>query len=218
MPLLRKSHDSILHVSNAEYILDSNKAVTLVLTRQALLIVNVAEDSVEKIFPLKDLIAVDHPSEPTMLRLYSSTSSPPQYFRKVSPVEQVEVHVSTFSYSLSLNAQVLKCFEKALLTFSMRSRTLDYKIIEYYANPYFCELQMDQEMRARVAEFLRTSSTGLASVSTNSDAQSEIHDTGSLPRHENSLIFYINSDSRSYLLSVFNVAKRQSQENGFAVL
>lgn len=73
-------------------------------------------------------------------------------------------------------------------------------------------------MRARVAEFLRTSSTGIASVSTNSDAQSEINDTVSLPDSENSLTFYINSDSRSYLLSVFNVAKRQSQGNGFVVI
>lgn len=73
-------------------------------------------------------------------------------------------------------------------------------------------------MRARVAEFLRTSSTGIASVSTNSDAQSETHDTVTLPDSENSLTFYINSDSRSYLLSVFNVVKRQSQGSGFPVI
>ena len=73
-------------------------------------------------------------------------------------------------------------------------------------------------MRARVAEFLRTSSTGIASVSTNSDAQSDVHDSISLPDSENSLTFYINSDSHSYLLSVFNVAKRQSQGNGFTVI
>lgn len=95
MPLLAKSHDSILHVSNADHVMlqGSNRAVTLVLTRQAVLIVNVAEDSVEKIFPLKDLIAADHPSELTMFRLYTSNTSPPQPFRKMSPVEQVEVHV-----------------------------------------------------------------------------------------------------------------------------
>lgn len=77
---------------------------------------------------------------------------------------------------------------------------------------------MDQGLRARVAEFLRTSSTGIASVSTNSDAQSETQDAASLPDAENSLTFYINTDSRSYLLSVFNVAKRQSQDNGFIVI
>ncbi|XP_008205594.1 vacuolar protein sorting-associated protein 13B isoform X1 [Nasonia vitripennis] len=171
MPLLAKSHDSILHVSNADYVMlqGSNRAVTLVLTRQALLIVNIAEDSVEKIYPLKDLVGADHPSDSSMLRLHCLSNSPPQHFRKMSPVEQVEVH-------------------------------------------------MDQAMRARVAEFLRTSSTGIASVSTNSDAQSEINDAVSIPDSENSLTFYINSDSRSYLLSVFNVAKRQSQENGFVVI
>lgn len=45
-------------------------------------------------------------------------------------------------------------------------------------------------MRARVAEFLRTSSTGIISVSTNNDAESEIDDT------ENSMTFYIYSDFR----------------------
>ena len=93
MPLLAKSHDSILHVTNADYVVlhGSNRAVTLVLTRQALLIVNVAEDSVEKIFSLKDLTGADHPSESSMLRLYCSNNSPPQHFKKVSPVEHVEV-------------------------------------------------------------------------------------------------------------------------------
>lgn len=72
-------------------------------------------------------------------------------------------------------------------------------------------------MRARVAEFLRTSSTGIASVSTNSDAQSETME--SVPTDpENCLTFYISSDSLDYLLSVFNVAKRQNQDHGFAVI
>ena len=76
---------------------------------------------------------------------------------------------------------------------------------------------MNQEMRARVAEFLRTSSTGIASLSTNSDAQSDTHETV-LPQPESSLTFYVSSDSRNYLLTVFNVAKRQSQCSGFTVL
>lgn len=79
---------------------------------------------------------------------------------------------------------------------------------------------MDQQIRARVAEFLRTSSTGIASVSTNSDAaQSETRESLlSLTDSENSLTFYINSDFRSYFLSVLNVAKRQSQGHGFQVI
>lgn len=80
----------------------NSRAVTLVLTRQALLIVNVAEDSVEKIFSLKDLTAADHPSEPTMFRLYCSSNSPPQPFRKMSPVEQTEIQVR-HSFSLRQN-------------------------------------------------------------------------------------------------------------------
>lgn len=97
MPLLAKSHDSILHVSNADHVMlqGSNRAVTLVLTRQALLIVNIAEDSVEKIYPLKDLMGADHSSDSSMFRLHCLSSSPPQHFRKISPVEHVEVHVCT---------------------------------------------------------------------------------------------------------------------------
>lgn len=93
MPLLAKSQDSILHVANADHVVHqgSNRAVTLVLTRKALLIVNVAEDSVEKIFPLKEIIGTEHPSESTMLRLYcpSNTAQPT---RSISPAEQIEVN------------------------------------------------------------------------------------------------------------------------------
>ncbi|KAJ8683631.1 hypothetical protein QAD02_019423 [Eretmocerus hayati] len=171
MSLLEKSQDSILHVSNADHVMlqGASKAVTLILTRQALLIVNVAEDSVEKIYSLKDLVGADHPPEPTMFRLYCTTNSQSPPFRKVSPVEQTEI-------------------------------------------------RMDKQMRARVAEFLRTSSTGIASVSTNSDAQSESQDAVSLPDVENILTFNINSDSQSYLLALFNLAKRQSEGSGFTVI
>ena len=64
MPLLAKSHNSILHVTNADYVVlhGSNRGVT-----QALLIVNIAEDSVEKIFSLKDLTGAHHPSESSMV-------------------------------------------------------------------------------------------------------------------------------------------------------
>jgi len=76
---------------------------------------------------------------------------------------------------------------------------------------------MNQEMRARVEEYVRTSSTGLASVSTNSDRQSDIFERTS-PRPEHTLTFYVCPDTRNYLLSLFNIAKRQNQGSGFAVL
>lgn len=75
---------------------------------------------------------------------------------------------------------------------------------------------MDREMRARVAEYVRTSSTGLASVSTNSDVQSDIFEN--IPNSDRTLTFYVSPDSRNYLLSLFNIAKRQSQGSGFTVL
>lgn len=71
-------------------------------------------------------------------------------------------------------------------------------------------------MRARVAEFVRTSSTGIASVSSNSDAQSDNQDIVSY-RSDNSLTFHLDHNSRNQLLSVFIAAKRQVQNNGFTV-
>lgn len=92
MPLLAKSGDSILHVASADHVVHqgSNRAVILVLTRQALLLVNVDEDSVEKIFSLKELIGADHPSDSTMLRLFcpSPVTHPA---RNISPMEHTEV-------------------------------------------------------------------------------------------------------------------------------
>ncbi|KAL6262831.1 hypothetical protein P5V15_005621 [Pogonomyrmex californicus] len=165
-PLLDHSHDSILHVTSADYVIHqgSNRAVTLVLTRQALLLVNMAEDSVERIFSLKELTSVDHITESTMLCLYCPPTAI-QLSRPLSPAEH----------------------------------------------------EMNQEMRARVEEYVRTSSTGLASVSTNSDRQSDIFERAS-PHPEHTLTFYVCPDTRNYLLSLFNQAKRQNQGSGFAVL
>ncbi|XP_039314180.1 vacuolar protein sorting-associated protein 13B [Solenopsis invicta] len=164
--LLDHSHDSILHVTSADYVIHqgSNRAVTLVLTRQALLLVNLAEDSVERIFSLKDLTSVDHITESTMLCLYCPPTAI-QLSRPLSPAEH----------------------------------------------------EMNQEMRARVEEYVRTSSTGLASVSTNSDRQSDTFERTS-PHPEHTLTFYVCPDTRNYLLSLFNIAKRQNQGSGFAVL
>ncbi|XP_012543255.1 vacuolar protein sorting-associated protein 13B isoform X3 [Monomorium pharaonis] len=165
-PLLDHSHDSILHVTSADYVIHqgSNRAVTLVLTRQALLLVNMAEDSVERIFSLKELTSVDHITETTMLCLYCPPTAV-QLSRPLSPAER----------------------------------------------------EMNQEMRARVEEYVRTSSTGLASVSTNSDRQSDTLEKVSL-HPEHTLTFYVCPDTRNYLLSLFNIAKRQNQGSGFAVL
>ncbi|EZA51369.1 Vacuolar protein sorting-associated protein 13B [Ooceraea biroi] len=165
-PLLDHSHDSILHVTSADYVIHqgSNRAVTLVLTRQALLLVNMAEDSVERIFSLKELTSVDHITESTMLCLYCPPAAT-QSSRPLSPAEH----------------------------------------------------EMNQEMRARVEEYVRTSSTGLASVSTNSDRQSDTFERTS-PHPEHTLTFYVCPDTRNYLLSLFNIAKRQNQGSGFAVL
>ncbi|KAI4504385.1 hypothetical protein M0802_000856 [Mischocyttarus mexicanus] len=166
LPLLENTCDNILHVVNADYVLQqgSNRAVTLVLTRQALLLVNIAEDTVEKILPLKELTSIDHSSESTMLCLYCPPATT-QTSRALSPTEH----------------------------------------------------EMDQEMRARVAEYVRTSSTGLASLSTNSDEQSDILET-STTNSEHTLTFYVCPETRNYLLSLFNIAKRQSQGSGFTVL
>ncbi|XP_047349792.1 vacuolar protein sorting-associated protein 13B isoform X2 [Vespa velutina] len=166
LPLLENTRDNILHVANADYVLQqgNNRAVTLVLTRQALLLVNIAEDSVEKILPLKELTSIDHSSESTMLCLYCPPTIP-QINRTLSPTEH----------------------------------------------------EMDQEMRARVAEYVRTSSTGLASLSTNSDGQSDILETPTT-NSDHILTFYVSPETRNYLVSLFNIAKRQSQGSGFTVL
>ncbi|XP_054006239.1 intermembrane lipid transfer protein VPS13B isoform X1 [Hylaeus anthracinus] len=165
LPLLENNHGNILHVTNADYVIQqgSNRAVTLVLTRHALLLVNVAEDSVERIFLLKDLTSADHHLDSTIC-LYCSPETT-ETNRPVSPA------------------------------------------------PF----EMDQEMRARVAEYVRTSSTGLASVSTNSDGQSDIFENAT-PHSDRTLTFYVSPDSRNYLLSLLNIAKRQSQGSGFRVL
>ncbi|XP_076631853.1 vacuolar protein sorting 13B isoform X1 [Colletes latitarsis] len=165
LPLLENNHGNILHVTNADYVIQqgSNRAITLVLTRHALLLVNVAEDSVERIFLLKDLSSADHHLDSTIC-LYC-TPETTQTNRPVSPAAY----------------------------------------------------EMDQEMRARVAEYVRTSSTGLASVSTNSDGQSDIFENAT-PHSDRTLTFYVSPDSRNYLLSLFNIAKRQSQGSGFRVL
>lgn len=87
--MLSKNNDIILHVANADQVMlqGNNKAVSLVLTKQAVLIVNIAEDSVEKILSLKDLKVVDNPSESTIFRLHCSNVSINQQIDKNSMEE-----------------------------------------------------------------------------------------------------------------------------------
>ncbi|XP_046469502.1 intermembrane lipid transfer protein VPS13B isoform X2 [Neodiprion pinetum] len=167
MPVLVASHDNILHTINADHVIHqgSNQAVTLVLTRNALLVVNVAEDTTEKVFTLNELTSMDHPSDTTMLCLHC----PPTVTQSAAP-----------------------------------SSPREYR-------------EMDQEMRARVEEFVRTSSTGLASLPTDSDAQSDSSEP-IIPVADNTITFYVSPESRNYFLSLLNVTKRQSQGKGFQVL
>ncbi|XP_012268331.2 intermembrane lipid transfer protein VPS13B isoform X1 [Athalia rosae] len=167
MPLLVKGRDNILHIINADHVIHqgSNQAVSLILTRQVLLVVNIAEDSTEKIFTLNELTSIDHPSDTTMLCLHC----PPTVTQLATP-----------------------------------SSPREYR-------------EMDQEMRARVAEYVRTSTSGLASLPTDSDAQSD-NSEPVMPPADNTITFYVSPDSRNYFLSLLNVAKRQSQGKGFQVL
>ncbi|XP_066581674.1 intermembrane lipid transfer protein VPS13B-like isoform X2 [Prorops nasuta] len=143
LPLLGNGHHSILHVATADFVIHqgSNRPVTLVLTRQALLLVNTTEDSVEKIFSLKELTSIDHSSESNTLCVYCP--------RQTSQSDQL-------------------------------------------LSP---EREMDQEMKTRVAEYVRTSSTGLASISTNSDGEPDAFEAMAQPL-EHTLTFYVGSDSR----------------------
>lgn len=83
--MLENNHGNILHVTNADYVIQqgSNRAVTLVLTRHALLLVNTAEDNIERIYLLKDLISADHHLDSTIC-LYCSPETV-QTNRSLSP-------------------------------------------------------------------------------------------------------------------------------------
>lgn len=85
LPLLENNHGNILHVTNADYMIQqgNSRAITLVLTRHALLLVNMAEDNVERIFLLKDLTSADHHLESTIC-LYCSPETT-QTNRSISP-------------------------------------------------------------------------------------------------------------------------------------
>lgn len=75
----------------------SNMAVSIVLTRQAFLIVDISDDSVEKILSLKDLLVVDNPSESTVFRLHCSYASGQQPSKALSE-DLVTLRVRFFSY------------------------------------------------------------------------------------------------------------------------
>lgn len=92
MPLLIAGHDNILHIISADHVIQqgSNQAVALVLTRKVLLVINIAEDSTEKVFTLNELMSVDHPLDTTMLCLrcppavtQPATPTSPREYREV---------------------------------------------------------------------------------------------------------------------------------------
>lgn len=198
MPLLIAGHDNILHIINADHVIHqgSNQAVSLVLTRKALLVVNIAEDTTEKVFTLNELTSVDHPSDTTMICLHCpptvtqpATPSSPREYREVYSTYIIIDMIANFGLIGDSN--------------------------EIIFDGFF--VQMDQEMRARVEEYVRTSSTGLASLPTDSDAQSDSSEPA-MPLADNTITFYVAPDSRNYFLSLLNTAKRQSQGKGFKVL
>lgn len=98
LPLLEHNHGSILHVTNADYAIQqgSSRAVTLVLTRHALLIVNAAEDTVERVFLLKDLMSAEHHLESTIC-LYC-TPETTQTDRSISPAPYEVLHIFYYFY------------------------------------------------------------------------------------------------------------------------
>ena len=91
MPLLAASKDEVFEVANAEQLGNQGgRAVTLVLTRRAVLIVSLAEDSVDKVVPLSEASLnaanqlqsdANSNNDPTLLRL--QCSSPAQHHRNV---------------------------------------------------------------------------------------------------------------------------------------
>lgn len=83
-------------------------------------------------------------------------------------------------------------------------------------------VELEAASHARVVDFVRRSSGMVADIAHDS-AQSEIESSLSgSPEPPGStdtlLMFYVNAQSRNYFLSVFALAKRQSEGRGFAVL
>ncbi|XP_015121632.1 vacuolar protein sorting-associated protein 13B [Diachasma alloeum] len=77
-------------------------------------------------------------------------------------------------------------------------------------------LEMDQEMRSRVEQYV-ISSSGLVSLG-ESEAQSSVQATYSSSFAVNSLNFYLESSERNYLRALMSIVKRQSQGIDFTVL
>ncbi|XP_012288372.1 vacuolar protein sorting-associated protein 13B [Orussus abietinus] len=167
LPMFDNGKESILHVANADHIVNQtgNQAVTLVLTHKSLFLINSSDDSVERIFSVKELMSVDHPYESNMLCLYCPSD---------------EVHPTRSSSPTELP-------------------------------------EMDEDTRGRVEEYVRTSSKSLTNLLESSDTQSNAFETVS-EQLGDTISFYVSSDSRNYLLSLFNIAKRQSSGNQFTVL
>lgn len=89
----------------------------LILTRQTLIVANIDEGGVDKIYLLKELTNAEHIPDPTLLCLYClQTQSPPE--RSGSPIEYPEVNqkfVKSFRLHFFLIQTLnisFKCFPK----------------------------------------------------------------------------------------------------------
>lgn len=70
MPYLTKNHDGILHLIDGVFMDNTERIpITIVLTRQNFLIINNLEDSVDKIFPLRELTCVTDTTDGKLFRL-----------------------------------------------------------------------------------------------------------------------------------------------------
>ncbi|XP_023313825.1 vacuolar protein sorting-associated protein 13B isoform X2 [Trichogramma pretiosum] len=200
MPLLQANQDNILYVCQAERVLQQQQQVSsdkhpvsLVLTRQMLLIVSLAEDSLEKVLPIKDLLMSSSEHEPTQLRLYYSTAA------------------TVAAANAAAAAAAAAAATRQQLEQSNHSRP--GSPLETSA-----PIHMDREIRARVAEFLRTSSAGITSVSSNSDTASENCEASTLPDPDNCYTFHLSADSRAYFIALLSLLRRQCRGHGFAVV
>ncbi|CAB0041010.1 unnamed protein product, partial [Trichogramma brassicae] len=194
MPLLQANQDNILYVCQAERVLQQQVSsdkhpVSLVLTRQMLLIVSLAEDSLEKVLPIKDLLMSSSEHEPTQLRLYYSTAAT----------------VAAATAAAAAAAAATRQLEQS--NHSRPGSPLETS----------APIHMDREIRARVAEFLRTSSAGITSVSSNSDTASENCEASTLPDPDNCYTFHLSADSRAYFIALLSLLRRQCRGHGFAV-
>lgn len=165
---------NILFVTDATVISNAcqYEAVALILTADALIIVNTDEDIISRVITLSELNTLNNSSDPTLLCL---KLCPPI----VHPVVKDE-----------------------------------------------CMVEMDPACRARVADYVRNTVGLLQMPDDVSPDHSEMSisplltPTGTTEGtgHEQLLSFYLNPQNRNYFLSMFGLAKQQSEDYCFSVL